>query len=416
MRFMYVWRELYLRKRRHFTAIFGLAVGVSLLIVLHALSGAYKEATRVPLQEIGADISIQRSGDVPEELQGVTFPCSAVTITHLEVETIRQMPGIRSVAQSLLMWVFEGDQFTMVMGIDPESVLGPGKLRNYLVKGAFLEGTAPQALVDETFAREKKIDVGGSVTITGTQYPVVGLVETSRASKMVAANVYLPLPEAQALAKASPQVQGASPFAAQDANLVFIVADNEAIPALSAKLKEALGSKAVISTPESFLRKLGTLFALSDTFASTTSAIVLVVTFLLVLKTIAGSIQERAKEIGVLKCLGWTNGNIARQLTAESITQCFLAGILGIIIAGLACWLLSFQTLNILIPWEMSPTPHFLPGGGDPIFKSVQLPVRLSWPVAGLALLLSLIVGAATSLLCIRRITHIKPSEVLRHE
>jgi len=64
----------------------------------------------------------------------------------------------------------------------------------------------------------------------------------------------------------------------------------------------------------------------------------------------------------------------------------------------------------------MSPTPHFLPGGGEPVFKTVRLPVQLSWPVIGLALMLSLIVGAVTSGLCIGRITRIKPSEVLRHE
>jgi len=254
------------------------------------------------------------------------------------------------------------------------------------------------------------------VTILDTPYPVVGLVDGSRASKIALAHVYLPLSEAQALAVASPQVQSVSPFAMGDVNLVFMRADQAAIPDLAVALKTALGDKASVATPASFLRQLGNLFALSDKFASTTSLIVMVVAFLMVFKTIAGGIQERAREIGVLKCLGWTNANINAQLLGESLVLCLLAGMVGVGFAGLVCYGLSFQELHIPIPWEMSPTPHFLPGGGEPVFKTVRLPVQLSWPVIGLALMLSLIVGAVTSGLCIGRITRIKPSEVLRHE
>ncbi len=416
MRFSFVWRELYLRRRRHLTAILGLAVGIALLVILHALAGAYQEAARTPLKEIGADITIQRSGDVPQELQGAVFPCSAVTIRQQEVDQLAEIPGIREVGQAVLLWVFDKNQFTMVMGFDPLNALGPGKLRNFVVKGRFLERNSFQALVDQTYAKEKHVDVGDMVTILDKRYLVVGLVDASRASKIAVANVYLPLQEAQALALASPQVQGISPFAAGDVNLVFIVADQEAIPRLSVALKKALGDKTAVATPDSFLRQLGNLFALSDKFASATSFIVMIVAFLMVLKTIAGGIQERAREIGVLKCLGWTNRNIVSQLLAESLALCLLAGIVGVCFAWLVSFGLSFQEINIPIPWEMSPTPHFLPGGGEPVFKTVPLPVHLSWPLVGFALILSLIVGGVTSALCIGRITRIKPSEVLRHE
>lgn len=416
MRFISVWREIKLRWRRHFTAITGLSVGICLLLVLNALSSGYKEATRIPLQDVGADISIQRNGDVPEDLNGVVFSCSAVTIRHGEVEAVRKLNGVRSLAQAVLLWVFQDDTFAMVLGIEPENPLGPGRLKNYVVKGAFLESGKAQAVLDESFARDMGLDVGDSVTVAGKTYPVVGLVAASQASKMVVAHVYIPLEEARALAVASKGVQSVSPFSSQDANILFLVADQEAIPALSGSLRQVLGDKASIATPETFLRKLGALFALSDRFAAATGLIVLGVTFLLVLKTIAGGIQERAREIAVLKCLGWTNGNLRKQITAETLAQCLLAAIMGVTLAGIACWLLSFQTLDIMIPWEMSPTPHFLPGGGDPVFRTVRLPISLSVSVTGLAFALALGVGAVTSLLCTSRIAKIKPSEVLRHE
>lgn len=285
-----------------------------------------------------------------------------------------------------------------------------------VVKGKFFEANTAQAVVDESFARDQGIDVGDTVTVGDRKYTVTGLVAASQASKMIVAHVYIPIAEAQALATASKGVQSVSPFAPQDANVVFVLADQEAIPKLSASLRGALGDKAAISTPETFLRKLGTLFALSDRFAAATGLIVLVVAFLLVLKTVTGGIQERSREIAVLKCLGWTSGCLRKQIAAETLTQCLLAAVIGIVLAAVACWLLSFQTLDILIPWEMSPTPHFLPGGGDPVYRTVQLPVHLSLPAIVLALGLSLGVGGVTSLLCTSRITKIKPSEVLRHE
>ena len=146
------------------------------------------------------------------------------------------------------------------------------------------------------------------------------------------------------------------------------------------------------------------------------SGIGMVVAFLMVFKTVAGSIQERAREIGVLKCLGWTNGNVIGQLLAESLVECFLSGLLGLGIAWLVCFILGMQQVKIPIPWEMSPTPHFLPGGGEPVFKVVALPAHLSWSISLVAMGLSLLVGGITSILCIGRITRIKPSEVLRHE
>ena len=416
MRFMSVWREIKLRRRRHFTAILGISIGICLLLVLHALSGAYKEATKMPLKDIGADISIQRNGDVPENLDGVVFSCSAVTIRHDEVEAVRSMKGVRSVAQAVLLWIFQEDKFTMALGIEPDNPLGPGRLKNFVVKGAYLAGNTPQALVDESFARDQGLDVGGTVAVADRTYPVVGLVAASQASKMVLAHVYIPISEAQELAIASNGVQAVSPFDSQDVNVLFVLADQDAIPELSASLRQTFGNKTTIATPETFLRKLGILLALSDRFVAAIGFIVLMVTFLLVLKTVAGGVQERVREIAVLKCLGWTNGNIRWQIGAETLVQCLLAALIGIVLAAIVCLLLSFQTLDIPIPWEMNPIPHFLPGGGDPVFRTVHLPVVLFLPIIILALIVSLGVGTVTSLLCTSRIIKIKPSEVLRHE
>ncbi len=164
------------------------------------------------------------------------------------------------------------------------------------------------------------------------------------------------------------------------------------------------------------MKLLGSLFALSDKFTMAASLIAIIVAVLIAFKTMAGNIAERAREIGVLKAVGWTNRNVVTQLLAESVVQCFLAGILGLIIAFIVSVGLGFIQVKIPIPWEMSPTPHFLPGGGDQIFKTLRLPVHISWSLATFAILLSVVIGGLTGGLLGRSISKIKPSEVLRHE
>jgi ABC-type antimicrobial peptide transport system permease subunit len=416
MNLRYMTKELYYQKRRTLMSILGLSIGIALLIILNSLSSAYRQAAHVPLKEIGADITVQRSGDVPKELAGAVFPCSAVTIRKQEVEKIRKLPGIRGIGTGLLLWVFDPSRAWIVLGIEKANSIGPSILRSSVIEGRFLEDGKPEALVEQAYARQFGIKLNDTISVADKKFPVVGFVDASRAAKIAVANVYLPLKEAEDLAVSSKELQSVSPYAPGDVNLLFIRADQEKITGLASEMKNILGNKATVATPESFLRLLGSLFALSDKFTLAASLIAIIVAVLIAFKTMAGNIAERAREIGVLKAVGWTNRNVVSQLMSESVIQCFMAGILGLLIALVAAFGLSFMKVNIPIPWEMSPTPHFLPGGGDQIFKTLRLPVHVPWNLAFFAILLSVIIGGMTGGLLGRHISKIKPSEVLRHD
>jgi lipoprotein-releasing system permease protein len=416
MNINYVVKELYHRKRRTIVSVVGLSVGIALFIILNALSLAYREAARAPLTEIGADITVQRAGNVPEELTGAVFPCSAVTISWEEVSKIEKIPGIIGMGQAVLVWVFDAHKAWVVLGIERDNTIGPAILRAFVTEGRFLEEGKYEALVEIGYARQFNIKLGDNISVAGKSFPVVGLVDASRAPKIAVANLYLPLKDAQAIAVSSKLLQSVSPFAAGDINLLFIKAEQKQITSVAATLKEIMGDKAAIATPESFLKLLGNLFALSDKFTLAASLIALLIAILIAFKTMVGNISERAREIGVLKAVGWTQRNVIMQLFTESVIQCFAAGILGMIIAVIVAFGLSFMTVNIPIPWEMSPKPHFLPGGGDQLFKTLQLPVHIPAMLAAFALLLSVLIGGLTGALLGRHIATIKPAEVLRHE
>jgi ABC-type lipoprotein release transport system permease subunit len=416
MNLRYVFKELTHQKRRTIIAIVGLSIGMAIFVILNALSLAYHEAARAPLKEIGADITVQRPGNVPENLTGAVFPCSAVTISQKEIQDIEAVPGIRGIGKAVLLWIFDPNRAWIVLGIEQDNPVGPSILKNFILEGHYFEPGKAEVLVDASYARQFGIKPGDYVTVAGKSYPVVALISASHASKIAVANLYMPISEAQSIAVASKHLQSVSPFAGNDVNLLFIRADQERIIPVAAAVKGILGPKASVATPESFLKLLGNLFALSDKFTLAASIIAMLIAILIAFKTMAGNIAERAREIGVLKAVGWTQRNVVRQLLAEAVIQCLAAGLLGLLIAQIAAFALGFMTVSIPIPWEMSPTPHFLAGGGDPLFKTLHLPVHIPWTLAAFALILSVLIGGPTGTLLGRHISKIKPSEVLRHE
>jgi putative ABC transport system permease protein len=416
MSLRYIGKELFHQRRRTMISVFGLSVGVALLIVLNALSLAYRRASRVPLEEIGADITVQRAGDVPKDLAGSVFPCSAVTIRKAEVDRIRALPGVESIGTGILLWVFDPARAWIVLGLDGRDAIGPSVLRSSVTQGRFLEEERAEALVEAAYARQYGLGVGSPIVVAGKGFTVVGILDASRAAKIAVANVYVSRAAAQEMAIASAQLQSVSPFQAGDVNLLFVKADQRRIAPLATEMKAILGSKATVATPDSFLKLLGSLFALSDKFTLIASLVAVLVTVLIAFKTMAGNVSERAREIGVLKAVGWTNRNVVSQLVAESLVQSLLAGILGLAIALLVSIGLGFIQVSIPIPWEMSPNPHFLPGGGDAQFKTLRLPVHVPWSLASFSVLLSMLIGVGTGALLGRHISHIKPSEVLRHD
>jgi putative ABC transport system permease protein len=222
-----------------------------------------------------------------------------------------------------------------------------------------------------SYARQFGIKVGDTISMAGASFPVVGLADASRAAKIAVANVYVPIEEAQKLAAASSQVQSVSPFSPVDVNLLFIKADQEKISDLASALRNIVDKKATIGTPDSFLKLLGSFCPVRQ-ITMAASLIAIIVAVLIAFKTMAGNIAERAREIGVLKAVGWTNRNVVSQLLAESVIQCFLAGIFGLVLAAIAAFGLLMNEHPIPGTWFNL----FSPGGGDQVYRP-RLPVHI---------------------------------------
>lgn len=417
MNLSYLLAELSRRPARTAAAILSVALGVALFISLQAYATGYREAARVPLAEIGADIAAQRQGAIPEAFEGPLFPHSVAPIHRDEIDAIRNLTGVEAVGEAIFFWDFGADYFVVVLGLDASEATGPGRLQNVVREGRFL---APDdtlvAVADTSYARENGLSVGDSVPVAGKMFTLIGLVDTSRAGQVANANLYLPLADARELVREAPNVLAVHDFRADDANILFIKANQAQAEMVVEETTALLGEKALVSSAQSFSKVLGTSFSLIDRFGWLVGLAALFVAVAVLLRAVATNLWERRHDIGLMRAVGWRRAEIVRQLLAEAIVLALGGGLIGLALAALITFALGQTSVTVPVPWELSPTPHFLPGGALEMAITITLPARIEANTVFLALGLALLCGASVGFVLANRAANRKPAEVLRHE
>jgi ABC-type antimicrobial peptide transport system permease subunit len=125
------------------------------------------------------------------------------------------------------------------------------------------------------------------------------------------------------------------------------------------------------------------------------------------------NLVERSREIGILKAVGWTEGDVQKQLMGEVFLQSLLGGVLGIMMGYFFSYLLGFLSIPVSTPWEVNLLPAFAKDV-ETASKTVRLPVSVSVGLSGISLLLSLVVGVMASYVMGKRTARMKPAEILR--
>lgn len=413
----YVLGEIFRRWRRTSVNISLIAFSIGVLIVVNAVGASFQQAFRTPLEDMGATLTVQRSGDIPEKMEGPVLPCSVAPIYDKEVERVGRLPGVQSISRALLLWDFDVKGFQIIVGIRSDDLSGPALLKKALVSGRFIDKRDEKtAVLDLSFARERNLGPGKTLEIQGSEFKIVGVADSSRVSQLATAHVYISLREAQRLAVNSPSVKAVHEFGEHDANLLFVRADRDRSEEIGKRIKEIMGKKTTVSTPTSFKEMLGSVFALTDRFSLAVSMLALVGAFVLVARTTAANVRERKPEIGTMKAVGWTRKDIMGQLGTETLIIIVLGMFGGVVLGFAVAKALSLVTISIPIPWEMSPRPHFMPGGGDQLTRDVRLSVSVSPLLMAYAFCASLLIGIGSAWAIARSITNLKPSEVLRYE
>jgi putative ABC transport system permease protein len=410
MNYSYVLKELRHHHNRTLVNILGIGIGIALFVSINAVSTAYQKAVSLPFKNLGADVVVQRpekravdSGQPPASMRGVRLPFSNQLLPSGDLEKLKTIEGVDSMASSLLLWEFDKSGFRTIMGVDlAQPILGPVKVKDWLKEGRFPQKEG-EIVLEKHYAKFQHKKLGDAVEINGRPFSVVGLLEIKEGSQIASANIYLPLSDAQTL------VGGDS----NGVNIVYLRLKN---PSLLSQVKTNIAGKlngVSVASSDSSLELMGGVSKISDQFSFIVSLIALGGAVFLIVKAMLSNLVERSREIGILKAVGWTERDVQKQLMGEVFLQSLLGGVLGILMGYFFSYLLGFLSIPVSTSWELNLLPAFAKDTAAAA-QTVRLPVSISAGLTAISLALSLAAGSMASYFMGKRTARMKPAEILR--
>jgi ABC-type antimicrobial peptide transport system permease subunit len=423
-------KEIRKRSKRYLLNVLVIGLVVVLIIVLNSMGTAYKDASKLPFQEIRSNIIVQRNGNVPENTSGAVCSCSLAPIRYGYVTNISKVEGVTDVSYGLLLWVFDQDHFKRVFGVNYNDTYGKN------LNARLVEGVMPRAdtdaLVDRDYAEQYHLSTNQIITAGGKNYTITGIIKNA-GKELISSDIYVNLDSARDLAYNSKNLQAAEPFEKNDVNVIFVGAEQTKVADVSKYVNEILNKTGAIGgktptgqvtgkfsvfTPESFESQISSVLLISDQMIAVILLATIVGALLIVIKSMSYVVMQRRREFGIMKAIGFTKRDIQKEIVVETSIQMSFGFVLGVILSLLAIFGLSRTTISLTIPWELNPYPHFLAANPD-MASTVQvfsLPIQFQAMYALIALAVVFFVGLLTVVVLTRLINRLKPAEMLSHE
>ncbi|MFF4326900.1 ABC transporter permease [Streptomyces sp. NPDC001591] len=209
------------------------------------------------------------------------------------------------------------------------------------------ESDAAVAVLDSAYAQKNKLAVGAEITVRKTVFKVVGIATAD--SGDAAANVYVPLKQAQALAGTPDKI-----------TTVYVqAADSQAIGSVKQAIQKNVPDTTVTTSADladTVSGSLSTASSLASTVGAWLSYTVLAAAFLVAGLLTSSAVSRRVREFGTLKALGWKSSRVTRQVVGEALVNGLIGGALGIGIGLAAAYAITAASPSL--------TAHLGGGGG----------------------------------------------------
>lgn len=159
----------------------------------------------------------------------------------------------------------------------------------------------------------------------GTPFRIVGLFDSRRLADFQRPAIYLPLADLQALKQ--------QPDECTVIDITLADASEASLAAAQSKLESWLATKDVnakVSSAAARLKQLADAEVITRIIVTLTALVTLVAAFFIVVTTMSASLYKQARLLGVMRCIGFTRGQLAVLVMAQ-VTPLTVAGaLLGI--------------------------------------------------------------------------------------
>jgi putative ABC transport system permease protein len=329
---MHSLRNLGRRKVRTSLTVIGITIGIWALVVFGSMANKIDSLVSGGSDYYADKITLS---DESGALGGfASAPMSLET-----AELVRQVPGVAAVSPSVMMLM--DDQAGISMGVPPMvtgTVAGADEgLDDFVVHYAEGRALTPDdegasvTVLGSDIARKFDKHVGDAMTLKGESFSVVGVLEPTLTAPDQTASV--PMAAAQRLLVASLPPMFQSTITASDLATTMVVYPDPGVEveALADSIEAQVPDVATM-TGKDFDQQIGSATSILNSILVGVALISLLVGGLSVINTMAMSIAERTREIGVKRAIGGGRMRIVRELVTESALIGFIGGVVGLVL------------------------------------------------------------------------------------
>jgi putative ABC transport system permease protein len=335
------------RPMRTLITVIGVAVEVTLIILVVGLTSGLLQDYAKRTEGIGADVMVQP----PSASMFISFSTAPMPISI--GPKLGELDYVQAVAPVLVAFN-SVTALENIFGIDPESFRA--------VSGGFvfyaghdLQETN-DILVDDIYAKGKKVKVGQTLHVLGHDFHVAGIVEHGKSARLFV------------LISTLQEMMGA-----RDKASIFLIKCDRSDHAVAVQdeVKHLLVGYEVRLPKELMSQMTSSNVPFLGTFINVMIGIAVIVGFLVTFLSMYTTVIERTREVGVLKSLGASKGYIIQIILSETTLLCLLG-----LAAGIGLSFLMKDTLQKIWP-------------------SLPIQITISWILrAGLIALLGCLFGA----------------------
>lgn len=315
---------------------------------------------------------------------------------------------------------FDVDSFTLYGTDVTVPDLGPLTTSTISAGRAFktTETDAKAVVLDSAYAQQEGLAVGGELTVKGVKFEIIGIATAD--SGQSAAQVYLPLKQAQTL----------SSSAAKITTIYVRATDSTRIDAVKTAIQKNVAGTTVTTSADlaqTVSGSLDTAAGLASNVGKWLSYAVLLAAVLVAGLLTSSAVGRRVREFGTLKALGWKSGRVTRQVVGEALVNGVIGGALGIAVGLAGAYAVTAVSPTLTAELGASAGGFGGRGGGmafggpaggarTAVGKTVD--IALTAPVSvttvGLAVLLALGGGLVAGAFGAWRASRLRPADALR--
>lgn len=401
-------------KIKTFALCLSLAIYFALVVTAATLHQSIPEIARLPLKQIGVQTIVQKTGKIPEQMVDAIFPHSNAPISQSQFEQLSSLPFVELADMGLYFWYFDSSFFKAILGVDANSAILMGVLKNNVNRGRFQLGER-NVLVTRTFSDKTSLMVGDTFDLGTRRYTISGVLRANISGNIIPADIYMDINDALEVSRDSSEMRkiyalGDAPFG----NVVLLKTDPSWLGDKSKHIM-ALDKKMLIFSEKTFTEEItGQLGFISQTgrFLFLLLGTILALAFGLLTLF---NLKSRETEISILRMIGWKVADLKKQFIGENLALLGVSILLGSLLSIGGLLVLSQQTITMELPWDISARPHFLPEE-NAIERAVtaQLPVHFDATILMTTAVGFLLLSLLVSMLAFHRIKHIKPFEINR--